>query len=155
MKPKAHPEAQSAQLVESMVEVINDLAATMLEEIRLLKKPDSPVFQENLRKKNKLIIRYQAGMKTIATQPELLKMTTEESRSRLKASGMKLAGATEHNAKALQGAVQGTKRLIEHIMNHVRQEALPQLGYTDPRKDRFALGSYSPICRPVAVSRTA
>ena len=141
--------------VESTLEVMLELAEVLGDEVRLLKKNDVESIKALLLRKGRLVVHYQSNMKNIIANPELLAQVPAEMRSKLKIRGTKLAEVSERNATALQAAVGGTRRLIDHIIKIVRDEAMPRQSYNDPRTAHLELGSYSPTCRPVAINQTA
>jgi flagellar biosynthesis/type III secretory pathway chaperone len=147
--------ANSQPLAEAMLDVMNELAVVLNEELNLVKKQDVPAIQELLRRKNRLIVHYHANMKAIAAQPELLKQVTSDMRAKLKASGMRLSEATTRNSAALKAALTATQRLLQTIIDAVRREKLPQRGYTNPGAPQAMTGLYSSSCPPVAIRRTA
>jgi len=155
MNARAAETGKTELIVETTLGVINELAEVLAEEVALLKKQNVQDMQTLLRRKNELIMRYRSNMKVLAANPELVKKTPAEMRAKLKAAGANLAGITQSNLKALKGAAGAAQRLIDFIINHVKKEALPQLGYADPRKGSFDQRPHSPTCPPLAVSRTA
>jgi hypothetical protein len=155
MSKKQAPGDMSLPLVEATLAVMTELAQVLGEEIKLIKKNDVAAVRELLRRKSKLVIKYQSNMKSIAANPDLVKQAPADMRAILRTTGVRLAEVTERNATVLGGAVTGTQRLIHHIIRVVKEEALPKKGYSDPRTARMELGTYSPTCLPVAVNRTA
>lgn len=147
--------ANADPVLEATLLVINELSSVMNEEIQLLDNQDMEGVQNLLRRKGRLVVNYQANMKSIAAQPDMLKQAPEIMRINLKEAGTKLAEITEKNATAIRHAAMATQNLIHTIVGFARDEVLPKNSYADPRNGHLALGSYSPTCPPVAVNRTA
>lgn len=141
-------------LIQEILAVMDELTAVMAEEVEMLPKNDIKAYQTLTLRKHKLLSAYETKMKAIALQPTLLKQAPDSLRIKLKAASAKFGQVTERNAHALRTAAQCSQRLINHIIKHVKEEALPKHGYTDPRKAHM-LGVYSPTCPAVAVNRTA
>lgn len=151
---KPASEAKDESLFMATLSVIEDLSAVLSEEIVLVQKQDVNAIQELMRRKTKLTISYQANLKSI-TQPDVMKQATAEMRAKLRKAGEKLAKVSERNSLLLKAAVQATQILISNVIKVVKEEALQHQGYSDPRNLNANLGSYSPTCKPVSVSRTA
>ncbi len=144
-----------APIVAETLGLMDELAKVMSDEIELVTKYDVSGIKETGLRKNRLVMDYQSKLKVLAAQPEILEKAAPEFLQRLKASGARLAEVTERNARAIRTAAECSQRLLNHIIKQVKDEALPKQGYDDPRKSALMLGSYSPTCRPVAVSQTA
>ncbi len=141
--------------IDAVMKIMKELAVVMQDELQMVKKQDLAGIQELRRRKSRLILDYQAHMRTFASQPDLLKETSPDILKKLKTAGTDLDNATQENAVALKAAVNGTQRLINNIIRYIKKEALPEKGYTNPNTAHQALGVYSPTCPPVAVNRTA
>lgn len=155
VKPAGKNLAPATTAVTALLGLMEELSRIMNEEADLVNNRRQKEHAGLLKRKQRLTIDYRAGMKSVAAQPELLKELPEEIRRALRASAQKLADATDRNAKMLRTAVMATQRLIQNIVSIVKKEALTKPGYKDPRTAHMALGVYSPVCKPVAVSRTA
>jgi hypothetical protein len=152
MKPALAPATAG---VTAMINLMEELSHIMGQETELVNGRKQKEHAVLLKRKQRLTIDYRAGMKSIAAQPELINSLPDDLRVALKASAQKLAEITDRNAKMLRTAVMATQRLIQNIVSIVKKEALTKPGYTDPRTAHMALGVYSPVCKPVAVSQTA
>jgi hypothetical protein len=102
---------------------------------------------------------YQANMAVVAAQPEILKQAPAELRQKLKQAGQKLAEIADKNAAALSGGVQASKRILQIVMEALREETMPKnRGYSHLKNAGGRMGisgnAYSPLCPSVAVSRT-
>lgn len=146
--------AKPADPVEAALTATNELAMVLNEEIAILKKTDVEAMRTLLRRKNKILLAYQASVKAIQTDPGLIAKASGDLRGRLKESQGRLAGIAKHNMTALRGAAAATQRLIEYIIKTVQDEALPKQGYNNSRAGHVT-GAYSPTCPPLAVRRTA
>lgn len=158
-KPDAKAiEAEKAAAIafaEATIRVIEELVQIMSEEPELISARKNNEHKELLQRKQRLTMDYRANIKTIAAEPEMVKLLPDDVRASLKSSGQKLSEISDRNAKFLRGAVMATQRLIQNIVSIIKQEVLPKTGYTNPTDIQSTLGSYSPLCKPVAVSRTA
>lgn len=144
-----------ARLATALVGLMRSLAETMEDEMDCLKKNDMAGV-ENLREtKARLVRDYNTNVKLLAQKPDYLRDTSEEMRTTLRVYNNKLEDATQRNAAALRSAIGATQRLIETIVDAARHEIKKSDVYSDPRKMVNMLGSYSPLCEPVAVNRTA
>ena len=139
----------------AMLGLMNELAQIMAQEAEFVNKRDQTAHAALLKRKQRLTMDYRAGMKSVAAEPAVLKQLPEDLRLALRTSAQKLAEISERNARMLRTAVMATQRLIQNIVSIVKQEALTTPGYVNPATAHLALGTYSPICKPVAVSRTA
>ena len=144
-----------ARLATALVGLMRTLAETMEDEMDCLKNNDMAGV-ENLREtKARLVRDYNTNVKLLAQKPDYLRDAPEEMRTTLRVYNNKLEDATQRNAAALRSAIGATQRLIETIVDAARHEIKKNDVYSDPRKMTNMLGSYSPICVPVAVNRTA
>ena len=154
-KPAKPALAPATAGVTAMINLMEELSQIMGQEAELVNGRKQKEHAVLLKRKQRLTIDYRAGMKSIAAQPDLLKSLPDDLRAALKASAQKLGDVTDRNAKMLRTAVMATQRLIQNIVSIVKKEALTKPGYSDPRTAHMALGVYSPVCKPVAVSQTA
>ncbi len=141
--------------VVAAIALMNSLATLMSEENILIQERKFPEQRELTRKKQRMAMDYRASMKSFAAQPESLKNLPEDLRASLKAAGQKLADAADKNARLLRTAMLGTQRLLQSVIAIVKKEKLPAAGYGDFSKNYVKLGTYSPTCKPVTVTRTA
>ncbi len=155
MANKENTTPDPARLATALVGLMRSLAETMEDEMDCLKKNDMAGV-ENLREtKARLVRDYNTNVKLLAQKPDYLRDAPEEMRTTLRVYNNKLEDATQRNAAALRSAIGATQRLIETIVDAARHEIKKSDVYSDPRKMVNMLGSYSPICEPVAVKRTA
>ena len=141
--------------VEDAVAMIPDGASLLIGGFMAVGTPERIIDEIVRQRKQRLTVDYRAGLKSVAAQPEELKNLPPDVRSALKASAQRLSDATERNARMLRTAVLATQRLIQNIISIVRKETLAKPGYVNPNTAHLALGTYSPVCKPVAISRTA
>jgi len=147
--------APAAVAVKSMINLMEELTQVLSREEELVNGRKLQEHAVLLKRKQRLTIDYRSGMKSIAAQPEMLKNLPDEIRASLRSAAQKLADVTDRNARMLRTAVMATQRLIQSIVSMVKKEALAKPGYSNPKTAHMALGTYSPVCKPVAVSRTA
>jgi F0F1-type ATP synthase membrane subunit b/b' len=93
-------------------------------------------------------------MKAISAEPDLVKKLPAEAKDTLKDVAQKLAQATEKNALALRAAVSATQQLIQNIVAMVKVEMSAGKSYKNMATAHLTLGTYSPTCPPVSVSRS-
>jgi hypothetical protein len=142
-------------LVEGMITLMNDLIHIMSLEIELVNKRKLSEHNELLKRKQRLTIDYRSNFKSVVAQPDIVKQLPEQLRVTLRTTAHKLADSTDRNARFLRIAITAMQRLIQNIISIVKQEVLPKPGYRNPNTAHLALGTYSPVCKSVAVSRTA
>jgi len=152
---KPAPAPQTVPLAEAMLANMSELAALLGEELAMIEKQDVSAIKELMRRKNQLVMNYQANMKAVAAQPDLLKQIPVERRAKLKEAGIRLSAVTERNALKLKAAAQATEQLLQNVMCLVRKEVVVKNSYDNPLTAHMALGTHSPTCPPVAVNRTA
>ncbi|MDP9126818.1 MAG: hypothetical protein M3N08_00970 [Pseudomonadota bacterium] len=141
--------------VTAMIALMDELSQLMSQEAELVNNRRQAEHAELLKRKQRLTMDYRAGMKSIAAEPDRLKELPAELRLRLRSSAQKLTDISDRNARMLRTAVMATQRLIQNIVSIVKQETLTKNSYSNPMTAHLALGTYSPVCKPVAVSRTA
>ena len=144
-----------ANLLASLIAMAEELAQIMRQEVGLVEGRKSKEHADLLKRKQRLTIDYRAAMKALALQPDILKQAPEEARKAAKAAAQKLSEASDLNAKTLRAAIVAAQRLAQTIIGIIKDEVLPKGGYVNPRTAAFALGTYSPQCRPITVRRTA
>lgn len=153
LKPKN--QEKNPPIIEATMSIMSDLIVVMTEELALLQKINIAGIQDLMRRKTRLFLDYQANMKSIAAQPDIMTKLSVETRAKLKDLGVRLAEVAARNAAALKAAALATEKLLRNIIRAVREQKLPKQTYTNPRHSGRAFGGYSPTCRPVAVNRTA
>jgi flagellar biosynthesis/type III secretory pathway chaperone len=137
------------------VTLMNDLAAVMDEESAVVHARKFPEQKDIVRRKQRMAMDYRASMKSFTSQPEMLKRLPDDLRAALRAAAQKLSEAADKNARLLRTAMLASQRLLQSIISIVKDERLPKAGYMDTRKGYAKLGTYSPTCKPVSVTRTA
>jgi hypothetical protein len=158
LKPLAKDRMSSgapATAVVALINLMEELIQIMVQEADLVNGRKRTEHAELLKRKQRLTVDYRAGMKSIAAQPEMLKELPEGTRRSLREVAQKLADVTDRNARMLRTAVMATQRLIQSIVSIVKQEAFTKTGYVNPKTAHLMLGTYSPVCKPVAVVKTA
>jgi hypothetical protein len=149
------PIAAPTVALTSMIALMNELSDLMSQEAELVNARKHQDHALLLKRKQRLTIDYRSGMKSIAAQPDMLKNLPNDLRASLRNSAQRLADITDRNARMLRTAVMATQRLIQSIVSIVKKETLTKDSYTNPKTAHLALGTYSPVCKPVAVIRTA
>jgi len=142
-------------LITTVIAIMNELVEVMSAEPELVMGRKFEAHNVLLKRKQKLTMDYRSSIKSIASQPDMLKQLPEDTRRALKASAQKLADTAERNARSLRAAVTAVQRLIQNIIAFVKSEVLTTPGYKNPKTTYLALGTYSPTCKPVAVRRSA
>jgi hypothetical protein len=142
-------------LVVSVIALMNELVEVMLAEPDLVMGRKFEAHLTLLKRKQKLTLDYRSSVKSLISQPDLLKQLPEDARYALKAAAQRLADAAERNARSLRAAVTAVQRLIQNIIAFIKSEVLTSPIYKNPKTAYLALGTYSPTCKPVAVWRSA
>ena len=155
LKSESNEKSAAILLIKGTLEIMEKLIKVMSAEIELIGARKMKEHSELLKIKQRLTMDYRANMKSIAAQPDILKIMPEDVRGAVKASAQKLADMTDRNAKFLRSSVMATQRLIQNIVSIVKKEALPKNSYGNSKTAHLALGTYSPTCKPVAIVRTA
>lgn len=153
-QPHANTPATPPKMAETLLALMQALTAVLDEETVLLGKQDFAGVEALRERKARLARDYQVDIKTLAQKPDLLKAEPDAIRAKLRAMGENLAEATQRNATILKAAIGATQALVQTVMDAALKETKKNRGYTDPRKTPLMLGAYSPLCEPVAVSRT-
>lgn len=156
--PKAQsrdPQAEAIKLAQAVEKVMESLASIMDQETALLAKQNVDGLNALREEKTRLVRDYQLNISVLAQKPELLKEAPADVRDRLRKVGVALEVATKQNALKLQAAISTTQALVQTVIDAARDGTKHTDCYSDPRKSPLMLGSYSPLCLPVAVNRTA
>jgi flagellar biosynthesis/type III secretory pathway chaperone len=142
------------RLVVATVALMEELIRVLTQEIDVVSMRKLKEHPDLLKHKQKLAMDYRANMKSIATQPDILKALTDDAKAAIKEMAYKLAEAAELNARILRAAVGATQQLIQNIVAMVRTEVMPRQSYKNPAMAHLQLGGYSPTCAPVAYNRS-
>lgn len=145
----------STRMAGALMGIIESLTQTMEVEIECLSKQDFTGIETVREQKARLVRDYQNNVNILAARPDFLHSAPEDVRRKLRAGNEKLEDISQRNAAALRAAIGATQTLIHTVIDAVRKETKETDCYSDPRKMANMLGSYSPICKPVAVNRTA
>jgi len=148
-------ESPGMALVKATIGLMDELVRVMMLEVDLVTERKLDEHKSLLKHKQRLTMDYRSNMKSISTQPDLMKQMPPEVVAAAKISAQKLSDMTDRNAKFLRGTVMATQRLLQSIVSIVKQEVLPQGNYHNPNVSQVGAAAYSPVCKPVAVSRTA
>jgi len=141
---------------EALIQLIKEFTGVLETEIQLLGKRDIKSIAELLPRKLRLLSTYQANMKVISANPEVLKSAPVETRAMLKSVSQKLDATATKNAKLLKGALMATKRIVSNVMGSIREETLAKTpSYANTRNPRLARNKYSPTCPAVAIRTSA
>lgn len=151
---KATPK-ETVGLASGLEKLMVSLSQTLENEMRFLAAQDISGITGLREEKARLVREYQSSIANLSKNPEILRKEPEETRARLRAVGQKLSTVTSENAIALKAAISSTQSLIQTVIEAARDEIKSHDSYNDPRKTPLMLGSYSPLCSPVAVDRTA
>ncbi len=141
-------------LVLSTVALMEELAQVLTTEITLVTQRKLTEHPALLKHKQRLTVDYRSNMKTLAAHPDVLKKLPDEAKGAVKEMARRLADAVDANARMLRAAVSATQQLIQNVMAMVKKETMPRQTYRNHARAHLELGNHSPVCRPVAVSRT-
>ncbi len=142
------------KIIIATIALMEELARVFFLEIDIVSNRRLKEHPEVLKYKQKLAMDYRANMKAIAAEPDLVKKLPADAKEVLKETAQKLAMATEKNALILRTAVSATQQLIQNIVAMVKVEMSSTKPYKNSAKAHLALGTYSPTCDPVSISRT-
>lgn len=148
-------EADSTRLAVALSRLMSSLSETMEVEIEYLDRHDIASIESLRETKARLARDYQNNVTLVEGRPELLRGASEALREELRQESVRLDAVTRRNAAAIKAAIGATQTLIETVVDAARREIKKTDAYSDPRKMTNILGSYSPLCTPVAVNRTA
>lgn len=145
----------STRMAGALLGLMKSLTDAMETEMGYLEKQDVAGIEAVREVKARLVRDYHNNVKLLAQRPGLLHEAPVEMRASLRASNEKLELVSQRNAAAIKAAIGATQNLIETIVDAARRENKRTDCYSDPRKLVNVLGSYSPVCAPVAINRTA
>lgn len=145
----------ATKAVKGMLVMVDELVQLMEKEVILVEKRKIEEHAVLLKRKQRLAIDYRASVKALMLQPDILKQIPADLRAKAKVAMQKLSDASERNAKILRAAITAVQRLIQTIISLVKDEVLPKGSYANPNASNRLMGTYSPICKPVTVNRTA
>lgn len=142
-------------LIEATLTLMGELVKILELEIKLVSDRKFEEHKELLRRKQRLTTDYSANLKSIAAQPDIVQTLPEKIVAALREMAHKLAEVSKRNAEFLSMAIAATQRLIQDIVSIVKRETMPSSVYRNPKTAHLELGNYSPVCKPIAVVRTA
>lgn len=142
------------KIIVATVTLMEELARVLSLEAEVVSRRQLKEHPELLKYKQKLALDYRANMKAVAAEPDLVRKLPAEAKDALREMAKNLAQASEKNALVLHAAVAATQQLIQNVVAMVKTEVLATKSYKNPATAHLALGTYSPTCRPVAVSRS-
>jgi hypothetical protein len=146
--------APTVHLLTRIIALIDEMIAVMEEEIPLVENRKRAQHAELLKRKQRLTLDYRASLKAIVLEPELLKQVPDELRAKARDAGDRLAEVSDRNGRTLRAIMMATQRLVQTIVSMVRSEVLPKSGYANTQPG-YKESSYSPLCKPVTVCKTA
>ena len=141
------------KMADALIGIMGSLTKVMDQEIDLLKQRNYKAMNDVRTQKVRLLRDYYLQHQILGQNPDILKLAQQDKRVKLRTMADHFAQATDRNARELKAAVTATQSLLQTIMDSARRENRRSECYVDTRKDPFMLGSYSPVCDPVAVSR--
>ena len=142
------------KIITATVALMEELVRVLGRKIEIVTKRRMSEHPELLKHKQRLAMDYRSNMKSIASQPDILKKLPGDAQEALREMSKRLAEAVDQNARMLRAAVDATRQLIQNVMTMVRNEVMPRQSYKNTAKAHLELGRYSPTCQPVAISRT-
>ena len=148
------PEQQQAVMATDnltrIVALVDEIIELMNEEIPLVEGRKRVEHAELLKRKQRMTLDYRASLKNLVLQPEMLKLVPEDLRQKARLSADRLAEASERNARVLRAIMAASQRLVQSIVAIVKDEVLPKTSYS-----KSQVGSYSPLCKPVTIYKSA
>ncbi len=144
---------QLVKTIKRMIEITDELASIMIEEEKLVQARETKKHEELLKRKQRLTLDYRTSIKIFALKPDLLKDLPSDLRQAARANAKKLSAVAQRNANYLRGAILAGQKLAQTVIDIIRQEKLPKIGYANPMTAKLALGTYSPTCKSLAVNR--
>ena len=142
------------KIIEGTIALMEELVRVFFLEIDIVSQRKINEHPELLKYKQKLALDYRANMKAIDADPNLVKTLPDEAKTVLREMAKSLSEASKKNALVLGAAVAATQQLLQNVVAMVKTEVLATKSYKNPATAHLALGTYSPTCRPVAVSRS-
>lgn len=109
--------------MQEMMDTINTLRTTMVEETEMLTKADTTSFLNMQDKKIEVTSKYLEGMTQLIARKEELKSADPSLREKLQAMRVEFADITDENLVALDRMKTGMKRLGERIMQQAQKAA--------------------------------
>jgi flagellar biosynthesis/type III secretory pathway chaperone len=144
-QPQSGPsEAQSLQLLKLMEELI----LLMEREITVVETRAPESLEEIVARKQRLLVEYQAEFKSVTKNADWLNALLPAQKSLLRKLGEKMREVTERNASVLKAASAATQRLLQGIMQTVREEKCAPVGY------QHLLQAAPPSSAPPAIFNT-
>jgi hypothetical protein len=154
MTPDASPQIaerpQPRSLVSELALVADQLSDVVEEESTLLDGSRWAEMNILCPRKNRLAMRYDALMQTVATLPRDTVLADPDA-ERLKLAASKLDTAIRRNARQLQIHIQANRRVAEIVARAARNAATPVLSYGGKRMGFGSRADYA--TPPVAVTR--
>jgi len=153
--PDKKAEEKGARLAVSLSSVMSALMRVMEDENRCLKRRDMNTLKNLQSEKAKWMREYRGVMNSLAATPSALAGLEDAEREKLKGIGKAFSAIGGENVALFKAAVLATQSLVQMVMDNAREHNKTSPCYADPRKTPLMLGSYSPVCDPMAVNRTA
>lgn len=141
------------KLADALIGIMGSLTKVMDQEIEFLKTRNYVAMNDVRQQKVRLLRDYYHQHQVLDQNPETLRQAPQEKRTKVRIVADAFAQATERNTRELKAAVTATQSLLQTIMEAARRGSKRSECYVDTRRDPLMLGSYSPVCNPVAVSR--
>ncbi|MDE1901626.1 MAG: hypothetical protein KGI37_08290 [Alphaproteobacteria bacterium] len=142
------------KIITATVALMEELTRVLIQEIDIVIKRRVDEHPAILKYKQKLANDYRANLKALADQPQLFATLSEDARTVLRDTAKALSRAAADNARALRAAIGASQQLIQNIMAMIKTKVLDKQPYKNAAKSHLQLGIYSPVCPPVAVSRS-
>jgi hypothetical protein len=146
---------EASRFTVGVLSVMEALTRVMDREVVLMEQQNGPELVATREEKTKWMSEYRITVNALMQKPALFQSAKLEDKKRLRLEAEKLDRAAHRNAVVLKAAVGATQALIQTVITAARDQNKISDCYVDPRKTPLMLGSYSPLCNPIAVSRTA
>jgi hypothetical protein len=115
---------------QRLMAIMEELTALMQEEAPLITERNSARHAELVKRKQELMMDYQAAIKMMSDNPQMMASLPVAERARLKQAGATLDEVSRDNAKAIRVAYQATERLLAVIMEETRKDLHKESGYS-------------------------
>lgn len=152
-------EIQSAEktaedIGKEMLVMMESLTTIMQRETEALKNKNMDEVKDFSRDKVNLLREYQKTLVVVANNPSMLKNIDADLKEKLRAVRVVCEKVAKKNHTSLKGALNATQSLVETIVKAAVKSAQKTDSYSDPRMKHLKLGTYNPVCDPVALCRT-
>lgn len=136
-------------LTRQLMQLMDEMTVLLEHEIELVRRHATAELTAVLRRKQELTMDYEAALKSLADN---YKSMPADERAQLKVKGKAMDEAARRNAEVVATAHNATERLLQVVMNEIRQDLMKNSGYAP--SGYLAMASKS-VSQPVAISQKA